>query len=775
MPFISISLLSAMLLAVQLACIQALTFVQGHHLAYVILSVALLGFGAGGSLLTIFRKTSPEKWEIWYGPLASLAGVSVAWLPKLGIDLLQSLEVDLLFVGVEPWLQLAALGTLLFVPFCAGALALSIVFRTKADQIGYMYAANLIGSAVGASAVILLLRYWLPEWLLPVLGAGGLVAGLLYSRRYLWWHGFCALLILLAISTRSEWEPSQYRDLAYALQLPDREVDGPHAHYHGRLDIVSAPAQRYAPDVSLQYRGTVPAPPHYYVDANRAAVMLDTDTPEIHILDQTPQGLPYRLQPYASVLLLDPDGNAPVWLAAQDKQTAVQVIVSHPLVAERMRDHIPVQATVTRADPRGYLAGRRRARYDLIVFPSRGLFGGPTGLQTLGGDTLFTVEAVEQALDILAEPGWLAFPVWLDDPLRHSLRVLALIREGLQRRGVDSLEEHVLILRGWGSVFFMASPHPVDDAALEKAYAFADAKGFDLIHPHATDARMRHGSLDEPPALFFRRLLEADADDFLQDYRFDVTAPTDARPFFNQFIRPGDWGGDLDWLSVSERGMTVLYVLLLQLLVAVLVIVLLPLWPLRKQLAAGTGTIGYFSGLGAGFMLYEVALMQLLIPLWGDPITGAALVIATLLVGMSLGSLFSRRLPIHCGYLRFLPLICCACLVCVGIGLPPLIRMILPYGTVVRLAAFIPVLLFSAVILGIPFPCGIRFLRGRSPEQIPWACGIDGGVSVLAAPSAALLAFYFGYPAVVLLAASAYLLSVFAVHFGWLENRKYLQ
>lgn len=756
-----------MLLAVQLACIQALTFVQGHHLAYVILSVALLGFGAGGSLLTLFRKTHPDTLERWYGPLASFAGLSVAWLPRLGSGFIQELEVDLLFTGVQPWLSLAFLGFVLCIPFCAGATALSIIFRTQSGHIGKVYAANLVGSALGASLVLVLISFWLPELVLPVLGLWGLVAGVLFSRRHAWWHALCLAGVVFALLTWSPWQPSQYRDLAYALQLPERDVSGPYAHHHGRVDIVSAPALRYAPDVSLQYRETVPAPPHYFVNGNQAAVMLDPSESHVDILAHTPHGLPYAVQSYASVLMLDPEGNGPVWLAAKDEDTAVDVVVAHPHVAKSMVAHIPDQVSVHRADPRGFLAGQREKTYDLIVFPPRGLFGGPSGLQTLGGDALFTVESLALSLDLLGDSGWLAFPVWLDDPLRHSLRVLSLIRDGLQRRGVDDPADHVLILRGWGSVFFMASAEPIDAEAKRHARDFADAQGFDLIHPAEEDARMRHGSLDEPPALLFQQLLGAEADMFLLDYRFDVSAPTDARPFFNQFIRPGDWGGDLDWLSVSERGMTVVYILLMQLLVAVVLIVLLPLLPLRKQLTSGGGTIGYFSGLGAGFMLYEVALIQLLIPLWGTPVTGAAFVISTLLVGMSLGSLLSGKLPQRFGDVRALTLFACLCLVGIGFGLPHVIRWIMPYGGVLRGLVLGPVLLGSAVLLGIPFPRGVRLLRKHAAEQIPWACGIDGGVGVLAAPSAALFAFYFGYPVVVLLGASAYAVSAMTAHLGW--------
>ena len=762
---LSIGLLSAMLLTLQLCLIQALSFVQGHHLAYVILSIALLGFGAGGAVLTLFRRVPPQRLEAWYGPLASCAGVWVAWMPRFVHGWLQDLEVDLLFTGPGPWLQVAGLGVMLCVPFFLGALALSILFRTRSREIGTIYAGNLAGSGLGALLAIPLLMMMLPEHVLPLCGLMSVVAGALYGGRARW-HCACGLLVLAAWGTTPAWSPSQYRDLAYALQLPEQVRAGPYAHYYGRLDVVEAPALRHAPDVSLQYRGRVPSAPHVFVSGNRAGVLLDLSEPESRILAHTPQGLPYALRAYDSVLLLAPDGNAPVVLAADGSQS-VRVVESHPLVAQRLAGAMPLGIELVRADPRAYLARAAATSYDLIVFPMRGLFGGPSGLQALGSDSLFTTEGVARSLALLDGAGWLAFPVWLDEPLRHSLRVLDLIRSGLATVGIARTEEHVLVLRGWGSVFFMVSREPVSAATRAKAQAFASAQGFDLLHPANEEVPMRHGPLDAPPARWLHSLLGADADAFLDSYRFDVRAPTDARPFFNQFIRPGDLARDLDWLSVSERGLAVLYVLLLQLVIAVLLIVFLPLWPLRRQLAGGAGTVGYFGGLGAGFMLYEIALIQLLIPVWGTPVTGTAFVITTLLLGMAMGSHFMQGVPKRWQDCRLLTGCVAFVLLLVGLVLPVVIRVILPYGGLIRFLVLFPLLLVPAIALGMPFPVGVRYLHANAPQQIPWACGIDGGMAVLAAPLAGILAYYFGYPVVVFLAASGYALSALCTAAGW--------
>src|SRR5688500_13487159 len=54
---LSIALLSAAIIAFQLALIQIVSNVQWHHFAYMVISMALLGFGAAGTIISIFRAT----------------------------------------------------------------------------------------------------------------------------------------------------------------------------------------------------------------------------------------------------------------------------------------------------------------------------------------------------------------------------------------------------------------------------------------------------------------------------------------------------------------------------------------------------------------------------------------------------------------------------------------------------------------------------------------------------------------------------------------------
>jgi hypothetical protein len=766
---VSIALLSAALLALQIVLMQALGYAQGHHLAYVVLSVAMLGFGAGGSLLTLLRRMrtrglSPAP---LYGPCLVLCALTTVLLPALTRPLLAGLEVNLLHTDRTQWLRLTGLGGAMLFPFLFGAAALSVAFTTHAREIGRLYAANLAGSAAGACGALVLLHLALPEQVIPWLGLVPVLALIPMVRSRgagVASAAVTGLVVLLAAVLPTRLPRSPYRGLSYSLQLPGVERTGPLPHPLGRVDVTTAPAQRYAPDLSLQYSGPVPSPPRVFIDGEAAARLLDPTAPGGLILDHTPRALPFATGSVGSVLCLDPGGSPYLNLAASHG-ARVTAVEPHPRIAALVRPlirHAPV--VLHRADPRLYLAGPAADEgYDLIVFPERGMFGGPVGLQALGEDTLLTVEAVETALARLGPGGRLAFQVWLDAPLRHAPRVIDLVAQALRRRGADDPGTHVLAVRGWNSLSLTAGSEPVSRDALDRAKAFSQAHGFDLVWPPVPGLERFHSTPGEPLDRLLAALLGPHPETVYANYRFDVRAPTDNRPFFNQFLRLGQRGPDLDLLSVSERGTVFLQALLLLLAVGVAMLLLLPLAPLRTSLRHAPFTLVYFAGLGAGFMCLEVALIQRLTLLWGSPVMSAALVITTLLCGMGAGSALSHRLPSSQRVLLLVTLAIGLLQILLLPGLELAVPQLLGLSVVPRIASGLAVLVVVGLPLGIPFPLGIRLLeRSGAGSHIPWACGIDSALAVLTAPAAALLAFHAGFPSLAYAAAGAYIVAAAA-------------
>ena len=58
LPWLSIALVSATALAYEVLLMRLFSIIQWHHFAYMIISLALLGYGASGTFISIARPLS---------------------------------------------------------------------------------------------------------------------------------------------------------------------------------------------------------------------------------------------------------------------------------------------------------------------------------------------------------------------------------------------------------------------------------------------------------------------------------------------------------------------------------------------------------------------------------------------------------------------------------------------------------------------------------------------------------------------------------------------
>ncbi|MCC5805626.1 MAG: hypothetical protein JJU00_04785 [Opitutales bacterium] len=771
---IAVGVVSFALLALQIALMQGLAHAHGHHLAYIVISIALLGFGASGSFLHVWRARAADadrRLPSLFLPSLLLCAVSTAWLLPTTRPLLTGIEIDQLEADPAQWLRLGAAGLLLLIPFFFGACALAIAFTTRVRSVGLLYGANLLGSAAGAAGALGLLTLALPEDLVPLLALALLAAALITaesrrSKLRTTLFAAAALGTLGGAFAPREIPVSAYKGLSYALQLPEAEHSPARPHPLGRMETVRSPALRHAPDLSLRYTGTVPAPETVYVNADTYGHLLDPAAPGADIIAHTPRALPFALRPAGHAVYLAPGGTPGPNLALA-QGTRVTVVEPHPHVAARIENLLaPEGVTVVQRNPRAFLMTEAADRPDLIAFPERGIFGGPVGLQALGEDFLFTEEAFAAAFARLAPGGQVAVNVWLDEPLRHAPRIIDLVARALRAIGVSDPARHIAVVRGWGSLSLVASAAPLDETDIEKIRAFAESAGFDVLAPaEARGSERLHGDAGDVLDRALIALTGPDREAFLGNYRLDVAAPADNRPFFNQFVRPADTraalfatgGDDFATLSVSERGIVVIVLLVALLALASLLLILGPLAAARTPLATTRFTLLYFAGLGAGFMFFEIALIQRFTLIWGSPLHSAAGVIGTLLCGMGIGSALSQRFRPSPRGLAVLATAIAVLQGAILFTLAAAADTLAAAAPAARILGGVLLILPPAVLLGMPFPLGLRLLTNRASGSVPWAWGVNGCLSVLSAPAAGLLALAAGFNSLAAVAAAAYL------------------
>jgi hypothetical protein len=214
-----------------------------------------------------------------------------------------------------------------------------------------------------------------------------------------------------------------------------------------------------------------------------------------------------------------------------------------------------------------------------------------------------------------------------------------------------------------------------------------------------------------------------------------------------------------------ELGYCIVLISFGQMVVVAVLLILLPL--LRLGLPGRTRlkrwTIPFFSGLGLGYMFFEIMLIHELVLFFGHPIFAAAAGISSLLIFSGLGSLISGHLlPSRSGHGLAAALVALILLLYLFI-LPPLLHMAITLSTVWKTLFFLLLIAPPAVAMGMPFPLALARVKATLPDLVPWCWAINGCTSVLAAVLATLLAMTFGTQAVVLIAVALYALAGLAL------------
>jgi hypothetical protein len=261
-------------------------------------------------------------------------------------------------------------------------------------------------------------------------------------------------------------------------------------------------------------------------------------------------------------------------------------------------------------------------------------------------------------------------------------------------------------------------------------------------------------------------------DSLIEAYQFNLTPPTDDRPFFFNSARFDEIRGlaKLDFESRKNNlGLFNLYIAGALSLLLVVAFLIIPLWVRRKEddmkITAGViRSVSYFIFIGIGFILIEIALMQKLILYLGHPIFALVVVLTTLLVSAGLGALstnqFNHRTSRRYGLYLF-PTIVVVILVTVML-LPVITKVTFDWPLLMRIIGAVVITAPVGFLLGQPFPLEIIYLDVVERKTIPWCWSLNGAASVLGSVAAVVVAMSLGFQNVLLLGAAFYALAYFA-------------
>ena len=776
--FVAVALLSGGVLGYEILLARLLAIVHWHHFAYMIIAVALLGFGAAGSLVAVLQGPLLTRFRWAFGVAALGFGVGA----PLAFALAQSLPFNALEIAwdrAQPgWLF--ALYIVLSLPFFSAALALALAFRAHAERAGAIYRMDLIGAGLGALGMVFLLDALPLADALRAVGLCGAIAG---GVVLLWGEGrrlarggtllaVCAGLALPA-ALPDHWlrpHPSPYKGLSLALTAPDARIVAERHGPLGWLAAVESPTVpfRHAPGLSLMAPAGPPEQVGLFTDGGAPSAITRADA-DLRYLEAETAALPYHLVDRPKALVLGAGGGAEVLRALRHGARAVDAV-------ELNRDVLDVVRAVLAGAPGGQweggdvsnhvadarsFAARSSEQWDLIQIALVDSFSAAAaGVHALDESLLYTVEAFETFLDRLAPGGVLAVTRWLKLPPRDSLRLLWTARQALEGRGVADPASRLIMIRGWKTTTLAVGERPFAQSQIDGLHTFANDYAFDLVwHPGIVEGDAnRHNRLAAPE--FYRgaaAILGPGPEDFAARYKFALRPATDDRPFFFHTLK---WSTLPELLALRaqgglpliEWGFVILVATLVQASIAAVVLILLPLLSLRSQRTADAPArwrvVLFFASLGLAFLFVEIAFMQRFAVFLGHPLYAIAVVLAGLLVFAGLGAGAIDRLARLAG--RWPPIVLVAAgIIVVGgayLGLLPWVfEAAQGWPTAARLAVALALLGPIGFFLGMPFPLGLKALGARAPALVPWAWGINACASVVSASLATFIALHVGF------------------------------
>lgn len=748
---VALSSFSALLL--ELALTRLFSVVLFYHFAFLAISIALLGLGAGG----VFA-------HLWKERLQNLELRRIAWISNalsaivtpVVVEIVLHVPVSLRLSGGN-FVRLSVVYLCSAVPFFLTGLQFSVIFARESSRITRIYGADLIGGALACLAVVPLLNWVGGPNAIFCAAITSAVAGVLWSPGGKYKIRSVALVGVLAVLLAANFS-GRIADVVWAKGIRRKNVE--FARWNaisrvevdrddngGRVIVIDADANTYIMSADLA---------HWKGSGWENGLM------------SAPPAVVNALRPHGDYAIIGPGGGVDVLRAVANGAHSVTGVEINPIIANtimRGRYAEYAQHLYQRPDVHIHVADGRsfirnaREQFDVVQMTLVDTWASTAaGAFALSENNLYTTQAFRDYFGHLKPDGVIAVTRWEFREPREALRVVSVATEALHQLGVADVSRH----------FIVVSDGDLDEdgipvAVLAKKSAFTAGEE-ETVRQHLQDfdeLRLLYSPSEPKPNAFSRLIKSGDSESFTRSYDYNVTPVTDNAPFFFFTLKPAR----LLHLSATESamdwkvnlGVAVLLMLLIISIVAVLAFLVIPLALGDRGASHPTGALLYFIFVGLGYILVEVCLIQRFVLFLGHPTYALTVVVFLMLLSSGLGSLASRKFCAEPSRVWLpLGLVILALAVYTGV-LPAVLDRAVGEPFWLKLVIGGVVLVPAGFVMGMPFPTGLRGLaQGGADNSIEWAWAMNAASSVLGSVLAIVIAIQFGLNVTLACGAVAY-------------------
>jgi hypothetical protein len=764
-----------------------------YHMAFFAVSVTMFGLAFGG-VIVHFRSSifTPEKTPLWMYRFTLAFAVSVAVALALMLAIRFDVTRNRILVP-----QLLLVAVMLAAPFTCGGVAVALALTRFPRRTNLLYGWDLAGAALGCLLYAPLMT-WLggPRFVLAVAALLGLAALLLAAAaggRARQWTALIVMSVLAGLTLRGD-----RMSLFHMRYLRGSVVAIDEFAWEGWNSIsrvtVSHDGLSQSAGIAPQLEEMDIGPQRTLIIDSLAATPIlkgNGDFDRYYFPHHDVSYAAHALRREGRVAVIGVGGGRDVVAALACGQREVVGIEINGRIIEAFTRVFADYAgnpldwpgfTLVHDEARSYLTRGRRP-FDIIQASLIDTFAATAaGAFVLTENGLYTVEGWRVFLDHLEPDGILTMTRWYikSNPV-ESVRLLALARAALEDRGVEEPRRHILMVRtptqpdtpAQPLATILVSPTPFASADIDAFEKWAAANELIVL---ATPDRLADPLLAE--------VLEApDLKALVAGYRFDISPPTDNRPFFFDVLRWRDilarqyrQGSDYIF-SIGLKPIIMLGTLLLTVVVLAAGLVVVPLmlenrrrggeWR-RLSRTRRAGLVTYFIMLGLGYLLVELTLIQQLSLFLGHPAYSLTVCLFTMLLASGVGSMVAPRLAgspdadLAVARLRRLLALLFVVLLLTLAAAVGCLQALIALPTPARILAAGLVIVPAGLLMGMPFPLGIQLAARRPYAPLAWFWGINGAFSVCASVLTVVLAHGFGLRAAFICGAACYLIAALA-------------
>jgi len=791
---VSIFLLSVSTLAFEINLTHLFSVSQFYHFAFMIVSLALLGIGMSGTIISIMPRL--RSFDIEH--TISICGISSAISMISAYLFINFIPFDSFSIAwdIKQVLVLALHYLILAIPFFFTGLAVGLIITIYPQNTNRIYAANLSGSGVGCVFALLSPVFFSGVGtvslcsLIAFLSIIPLLITIIKKdpgRIFFIFLGISIIgtaFTLGDLSLRLSDRPrsiipdihiSPYKGLSYSLQYPGAKIVYQEWNAVARVDRVESEGIRSLPGLSYTFIDPLPSESGLFINADRLTPIIENNS-DLSFATFMPVSTVYPLLNNAKILIIEPKGGLDIIIAREMGSHDITVLEPNPAIlnaAPEIYDHQNIN--IINESHRSYLR-RTSDRYDLIIIAlSDPYHPVRSGAYSLGEDYRYTVESIEEALNHLEQDGILFFTRWLQMPPSEFLRAFTTSISAMQ--SADLLpEQNLIAFRSYNTGSLLIKSTPFTSEEINNVKRSIHDLAFDIVFAPGLlpDETNRYNRLEKPFyfELFNQYLAADDQHLWLKNYEYDVSPIDDDHPFFGHYFRWLQTPQIISelgkiWQPFGGAGYYVLLLLLAVVLVITSVLILLPVVIMRNQnnltrkLEAKIPHsrkvihLTYFCAIGLAYLLVEIPLIQKFILYLGQPTYAITIVIFSLLVFSGVGSHFSENIPDKWALLILVILSFLYPAILTG-----LFKLTLGLNISLRFLISLLVLAPLGFLMGIPFPAGIQRLNQHPQSAIAWVWAVNGSSSVIASVVAAILALSFGFQWVLFAGTFCYLIAM---------------